>query len=99
MAALALLRQGEIAQADARYDTLPIGKNAVAANQAIRVAILRKINRSQEAEALAVTIDQSQLSPEERALIEKPAETPLEKPVGKPAPDEWNEADEPEDNS
>jgi hypothetical protein len=95
IAALALLRQGEIAQADALYDTLPLLKNAPAANQAIRVAILRKINRPAEAEALAVTIDQSQLSPEERALIEKPAETPLEKP----APDEWNEADEPEADS
>ena len=77
IAALALLRQGEIAQADALYDTLPLRKNAPAANQAIRVAILRKINRPEEAETLAATIDQSQLSPEERALIEKPAETPL----------------------
>ena len=99
IAALALLRQGEIAQADALYDTLPLLKNTPAANQAIRVAILRKMNRPEEAEALAATINQAQLSPEERALIEKPAETPLEKPVEKPAPDEWNEADEPEADS
>ena len=99
IAALALLRQGEIAQADALYDTLPLLKNAPAANQAIRVAILRKINRLEEAEALAAMIDQSQLSPEERALIEKPAKTPLEEPLEKPAPDEWNEADEPEADS
>jgi hypothetical protein len=99
IAALALLRQGEIAQADALYDTLPLRKNAPAAIQAIRVAILRKINRPEEAEILAAMIDQSQLSPEERALIEKPAETPLEKPVEKPAPDEWNKADEPESDS
>ena len=95
IAALALLRQGEIAQADALYDTLPLRKNAPAANQAIRVAILRKINRLAQAEILAAKINPSQLSPEERALIEKPPEPPLEQP----APDEWNEADEPETDS
>ena len=95
IAALALLRQGEIAQADALYDTLPLPKNAPAANQAIRVAILRKINRLEEAEILAAKINPSQLSPEERALIEKPPEPPLEQP----APDEWNETDEPETDS
>jgi tetratricopeptide (TPR) repeat protein len=95
IAALALLRQGEIAQADALYDTLPLLKNAPAANQAIRVAILRKINRLEEAEILAAKINLSQLSPEERALIEKPPEPPLEQP----APDEWNETDEPETDS
>ena len=95
IAALALLRQGEIAQADALYDTLPLLKNAPAANQAIRVAILRKINRPAQAEILAAKINPSQLSPEERALIEKPPEPPLEQP----APDEWNETDEPETDS
>jgi hypothetical protein len=104
IAALALLRQGEIAQADALYDTLPLLKNAPAANQAIRVAILRKMNRPAQAEALAAKIDPAQLSPEERALIENPPEpileTPLEPSTEQPqeqsAPDEWHEADEPE---
>ena len=72
IAALALLRQGEIAQADALYDTLPLRKNAPAANQAIRAAILRKINRPAQAEILAATIDQSQLSPEEQMLLALP---------------------------
>jgi hypothetical protein len=97
IAALALLRQGEIAQADALYDTLPLRKNAPAANQAIRVAILRKINRPEEAEILAATIDQSQLSPEGRALIEKPPEPLLEPPLEQPAPNEWNAEEMPED--
>jgi len=96
IAALALLRQGEIAQADALYDTLPLRKNAPAAIQAIRVAILRKINRPEEAEALAAMIDQSQLSPEERVLIEKPPEPLMEAPLEQPAPVEWNEEDMPE---
>lgn len=99
LAALAMLRLGEIAQADALYDALPLQKNAPAANQAIRVAILRKMNSSDQADALTATIDSAKLNPEGRALIEKPAETPLEKPVEEPAPDEWNEADEPEADS
>jgi hypothetical protein len=97
LAALALLRLGEIAQADALYDTRPLRKNAPAANQAIRVAILRKINRPEEAEILAATIDQSQLSPEGSALIEKPPEPLLEPPLGQPAPNEWNAEEMPED--
>jgi hypothetical protein len=98
IAALALLRLGEIAQADALYDTLPLRKNAPAANQAIRVAILRKMNRPEEAETLAATINQAPLSPEERGLIEKPPEPLLETPPEQPALDEWNEADMPEDD-
>jgi len=110
IAALALLRLGEIAQADALYDTLPLRKNAPAANRAIRVAILRKMNRPEEAEALAATIDQAQLSPEERVLIEKPpkplmetpleplVEPPTEQPQEQPAPVEWHEQDMPENN-
>ena len=105
IAALAMLRLGEIAQADALYDKLPLRKNAPAGNQAIRVAILRKINRPMQAEALAAMIDQSQLSPEGRALIEKPpeplleplAEPSTEQPQDQPAPDEWHEQDMPED--
>jgi hypothetical protein len=97
LAALALLRLGEISQADALYDTRPLRKNAPAANQAIRVAILRKINRPAQAEILAATIDQSQLSPEGRALIEKPPEPLLEPPLGQPAPNEWNAEEMPED--
>jgi hypothetical protein len=91
IAALALLRLGEIAQADALYDTLPLRKNDPADHKAIRVAILRKMNRPEEAEALAATINQAQLSPEERALIEKPAETPLPALEGPPPPlESWN---------
>ena len=105
IAALALLRQGEIAQADALYDKLPLRKNAPAGNQAIRVAILRKINRPKQAEALAAMIDQAQLSPEGRALIEKPPEPILEpstepsteQPQDQPAPVERIEQDMPED--
>jgi exonuclease VII small subunit len=69
LAALAMLSLGEIAQADALYDALPLQKNAPAANKAIRVAILWKMNRPEEAEALAATINQAQLSPEERRLL------------------------------
>ena len=105
IAALALLRLGEIAQADALYDKLPLQENAPAANQAIRVAILRKMNRPDQAEALAAIIDQSQLRPEEKALLEKPpeplveppTEQPLESPLEQSSPDELIEADEPED--
>ena len=102
IAALAMLRLGEIAQADALYDALPLRKNAPAANQAIRVAILRKMNRPEEAETLAATINQAPLSPEEKALIEKPPEplleTPLETPTEQPAPVEWNKEDMPEND-
>jgi hypothetical protein len=82
IAALALLRLGEIAQADALYDTLPLRKNDPAAHQAIRVAILRKMNRPEEAEALAATINQAQLSPEEQRLLTlgRPF-PPLEEPL------------------
>jgi hypothetical protein len=72
IAALALLRQGEIAQADALYDRLPLRKNAPAANQAIRVAILRKMNRSDQADALTATIDGAKLNPEEQMLLALP---------------------------
>lgn len=72
IAALALLRQGEIAQADALYDKLPLQKNAPASNQAIRVAILRKMNRPKQAEALAAMIDQAQLSPVGQMLLALP---------------------------
>jgi len=96
IAALALLRLGEIAQADALFDTLPLRKNAPAANQAIRVAILRKMNRPDEADSLASTIDQAQLRPEEKALTEKPPEQPVEPPQEQPASNEWHEVDEPE---
>ena len=98
IAALALLRQGEIAQADALYDRLPLRKNAPAGNKAIRVAILRKMNRPDQAEILAATIDASQLSPEGRAFIEKPPEPLLESPLEQPAPVEWHEQDMPEDD-
>lgn len=97
IAALALLRLGEIAQADALYDTLPLRKNAPAANQAIRVAILRKMNRPKQAEALAAMIDQAQLSPEGRALIEKPPEPLLEPSLEQPTQVEWIEQNMPED--
>ena len=72
IAALALLRLGEIAQADALYDTLPLRKNAPAGNQAIRVAILRKMNRSDQADALTATIDGAKLNPEEQMLLALP---------------------------
>ena len=96
IAALALLRQGEIAQADALYDRLPLRKNAPAGNKAIRVAILRKMNRPDQAEILAATIDASQLSPEGRAFIEKPPEPILETPLETPTV-EWNKEDMPVD--
>jgi hypothetical protein len=72
LAALALLRLGEIAQADALYDALPLRKNAPAAKQAIRVAILRKMNRSDQADALTATIDSAKLNPEEQMLLALP---------------------------
>jgi hypothetical protein len=72
IAALALLRLGEIAQADALYDALPLQKNAPAANKAIRVAILRQMNRSDQADALTATIDSAKLSPEEQMLLALP---------------------------
>jgi len=97
IAALALLRLGEIAQADALYDTLPLRKNAPAANQAIRVAILRKMNRPDQAEALAAMIDQAQLSPEGRALIEKPPESFVEPSLEQATQVEWIEQNMPED--
>ena len=100
IAALALLRQGEIAQADALYDRLPLRKNAPAGNKAIRVAILRKMNRPDQAEILAATIDASQLSPEGRAFIEKPPEPLLESPLEPPTEPptvEWNKEDMPVD--
>ena len=66
IAALALLRLGEIAQADGLFDTLPLRKNAPAANQAIRVAILRKMNRPDEADTLAATIEQAHFAPKKK---------------------------------
>jgi len=72
LAALAMLRLGEIAQADALYDALPLQKNAPAANKAIRVAILRKMNRSDQADALTATIDSAKLNPEEQMLLSLP---------------------------
>ena len=97
LAALAMLRLGEIAQADALYDALPLQKNAPAANKAIRVAILRQMNRSDQADALTATIDSAKLNPEGRALIEKPPEPLLEPPLEQPAPNEWNAEEMPED--
>jgi hypothetical protein len=60
----------------------PLQKNVPAANQAIRVAILRKMNRLEEAEALVARINQAQLSPEEQRLLA------LERPL--PALESWN---------
>jgi len=60
----------------------PLQKNAPAANQAIRIAILRKMNRLEEAEALVARINQAQLSPEEQRLLA------LERPL--PALESWN---------
>ncbi|NDG70936.1 MAG: hypothetical protein EBY32_06435 [Proteobacteria bacterium] len=47
----------------------PLQKNAPAANQAIRIAILRKMNRLEEAEAFTATINQALLSTEEQRLL------------------------------
>ena len=69
IAALALLRLGEIAKADALYDTVPPLKNAPAANKAIRVAILHKMNKTEEARSLVATIPETELNPETKMLL------------------------------
>ncbi len=72
IAALALFRLGEVAKADSLYDAFPFPKNAPDASKAIRVAILRKMNRPDQADSIMATIDSTKLNPEEQLLLALP---------------------------